>query len=105
MTNEELDEIEKRAAAATPGPWCCGYDEDSLYSGEAYVARFEHGDDQVFVAHARTDVPALVAEVRRLRGASERARENAKGAWFALEKDPARARFLLDQVENGLGDP
>jgi hypothetical protein len=87
-----LDEIEARANAATPGPWTyhdgCGYVE--VPPGGAiefkpgwersvhFLARVHNnhvegedglGFDGAFIAAARTDVPALIAEVRRLREA------------------------------------
>lgn len=58
MTEAELAEIEARANAATPGPWKIGG-----------LRRLQMGlmeQDADFVTAARTDVPALVAEVRRL---------------------------------------
>lgn len=77
-TRLDLDAIEARANAATPGPWCT--DSWEIYQGTEYVAGAEWigetcraGEmddsraDAEFVAAARTDVPALVAEVRRLR--------------------------------------
>ena len=88
MTEEELVEIEARAAAATPGPWEWngGQFEDarlqwgdkfvlfaSLYmprgNWEAYVDVSDA--DMDFIAAARSDVPALVAEVRRLRAEND----------------------------------
>lgn len=84
----DLGAIEARAAAATPGPWEA--DHNTPFSDELvgifatdqkrYVLRVEDqcmvDDDQIartpdaeFIAHARTDVPALVAEVRRLSAA------------------------------------
>lgn len=75
MTDLDLDAITARADAATEGPWkavianICG--DDSVYVETAdgrSVADLR--DDQAavatFIAHARADVPALVAEVRRL---------------------------------------
>jgi len=47
MTDLDLDAIQARADAATGGPW------KSLPE---------------FIAHARTDIPALIAEVKALRG-------------------------------------
>lgn len=80
MTDLNLDAIEARANAATEGPW------ESLDRGDRLVAwrqrddelgiaafdyvvpePMDNADDAEFIAHARTDVPALVAEVRRLR--------------------------------------
>ena len=89
----DLDEIEKRAGAATEGPWfnpavsacpACkrasarkcehgdqiGRSIESLlcYFPDEDAARFWHHDtDGEFAAHARSDVPNLCAEVRRLR--------------------------------------
>ena len=87
----DLDAIEARCAAATPGPWRqCGADRKGCACGMVWsepadfvVAQGEKGeraggfcgfdvDDETistnmrFVAHARSDVPALLAEVRRL---------------------------------------
>ena len=99
----DLDAIETRANAATPGPWGF-YDGDNYadvaadlqqtspgsYSYREKIARLEdenywddlaHEDDDedrapeqmaanaAFIAHAREDVPALLAEIRRLRQA------------------------------------
>ena len=79
-TDLDLDAIQARADAATPGPWCT--DSWEIYQGTEYVAGAEWiGEtcrgrvdglaqdraDAEFVAAARTDVPALLAEVRRLR--------------------------------------
>ncbi|MFI9154531.1 hypothetical protein [Streptomyces sp. NPDC053367] len=89
MTNPtdqpDLDQIEARANAATPGPWTLeleqcdcsdGYCHHGTYVSAIYAEgerRDELGDfsddDWRFVIHARTDVPALVAEIRRLRAA------------------------------------
>ncbi len=85
MDEKRLAEIEARANAATPGPWepehrgVVGNDvfivEDCVTAGwDAYRA------NQAFIATARTDVPALVAEVRRLTAALAAARrEGAEG--------------------------
>ena len=79
----DLDAIEKRALAATRGPWeCRGWDEFGVSqkepAGETIaVARAcypegsigLHEHDAIFIAHAREDVPALVARVRKLEAA------------------------------------
>ena len=76
MTDElDLDAIEARAAVATSGLWWTG-----MHDGFSYVVEGPESDshpvaqrlirpDAEFIAHARTDVPALLAEVRRLRAA------------------------------------
>jgi hypothetical protein len=79
MTTEELAAIEARANAATAGPWRGTKDEGVQADATAV---FETGcecctpsrlseADALFIAHARTDIPALVAEVRRLKGYEE----------------------------------
>lgn len=78
ITDDELDEIRARADAATPGPWRwrhCG----EIVSGRHVVATSDAGggavwvewrteSDLKFAAHARADIPRLIAEIRRLRG-------------------------------------
>lgn len=77
MNEEQLQAIEERAHAATPGPWM-----EEAESGEWWVASMSdetaalyvipdtalmNQADVDFIAHARDDVPALIAEVRSLR--------------------------------------
>lgn len=74
MTEEQLKAIEARAAAATAGPWECEARRDGsvwISMGNPLVdehlqADWEFGLKNGFATHAREDVPALVAEVRRL---------------------------------------
>lgn len=81
-TELELDEIAARHTAATPGPWKIekDYCDCSEYgcSHPPFAVAFgpftsfentadRHHADAEFAAHARTDVPLLLAEVRRLR--------------------------------------
>jgi hypothetical protein len=74
MPDECLAEIEALAAAATPGPW------EAMYFGDRIVHWLEGGDFEYvvdepvanvdnarFIAAARTAIPRLVAEIRRLR--------------------------------------
>jgi len=74
MTKQELNEIEARANAATDGPWMS---VDSFIGVEdaedQAIGETGRDKDAVFIAHARTDVPALIAEVRRLQGELETA--------------------------------
>lgn len=80
MTNDELSAIEARAHAATPGPWRHGtlekYHVFCTGTGwavpdERVLLRMNHhfspDMDARFIAHARTDVPALCAELRTTR--------------------------------------
>ena len=78
-TADRLNEIEARANAATDGPWATVAEDgailslvltdenDGLFYGDSgYDAPIttETGDDAEFIAHARTDVPDLVAALR-----------------------------------------
>ena len=81
MNEKELAEIEARAEAATLGPWDIGHEAPPLYAGNSCITaklgermaiifeanhNFDLDNSAVFIAHARQDVPALCAEVRRL---------------------------------------
>lgn len=95
MSDLDLDSIKARCEAATEGPWhrehgdygcvsignfgwvvdgpnCPQYDEDTPQG---------HADAE-FIAHARTDVPALVAEVERLRAEVERHMRMIRDHWL-----------------------
>lgn len=70
MTQEQLETIRKRAQAATSGPWQLvdTYDgawildsDDDIISGT--VSRIV---DAEFIAHAREDIPKLLAEIERI---------------------------------------
>jgi hypothetical protein len=76
----ELDTIEARCNAATPGPWMSYVEGRDHESGSDFIMTGEGGSrredieltgatraDQDFIAAARQDVPRLVAEVRRLK--------------------------------------
>ena len=89
LDDTELDAIEARCDSATPAPWRAWVEGRDGMSGDTfigqgtdergspqrldlYLSRYP-GDppvsaaDHDFIAHARDDVPRLVAEVRRLR--------------------------------------
>ena len=69
-----LDKIEARADAATKGPWVCvlNGDESEVTYANAPITWDDHGGevftegDAEFIAHARTDVPALVAALKKV---------------------------------------
>lgn len=74
MTGEQLAAMESRAQAAPSGPWT--FDEQTLWDATERILATgpscsERLQPEVFVfcAHARNDVPALLAEVRRLKTA------------------------------------
>jgi hypothetical protein len=105
VTEDELKQIEERAAKATDGPWRfeAGPSDQpncqDIYAGDGngpiamtepgvYPLGSKHGvgktplADAAFIAAAREDVPKLVAEVRRLSGEAERLRDE-----LAVAKD------------------
>lgn len=87
LGDEELNAIDARCAAASPGPWKSFVEGRDHWSGDdfirvsgaddapdMYVSRAGAGairpasvSDLDFIAAARQDIPALVAEIRRLR--------------------------------------
>lgn len=78
MTDAELAEIEARANAARKGPWLLSNDprapNDDFQEYFVEGPKEPHGRvgrwgfaDAAFIASAREDVPALLAEVKRLR--------------------------------------
>ena len=113
----DLDAIEARANAATLGPWKRyeQMEQDSQVVqaisprygeyGFIYVGCPE-GDgqaraDAAFVAHARADIPALIAEVRRLREEAVAARDDVHDALLVAEQaeeDAARWQYVRDHV-------
>lgn len=87
MTDEELQAIEARHAASTARDWFVGrvVEESCHVDGDADVvligpettqqdAVVMKESDAEFVAHARQDIPALIAEVKRSREVETAAR-------------------------------
>jgi len=86
MTNPDeklnLDDIEQRCNAATDGPWRYNsYSAIGVTDANVAWVPVVAGDtatdqgkmDAYFIAHARTDIPALIAEVEALRDQAETA--------------------------------
>jgi hypothetical protein len=86
LSDAELDQIEERAQRASPSPWEAFVfpnpnDQDFIRIGglddaqpDMYIEQYVGAaklvvptGDMDFIAHARQDVPALVAEIRRLK--------------------------------------
>lgn len=69
MTQAELDAIRSRCDKATPGPW---YEDGFAIPNEAgdYTELIDsYPADAAFIAHSREDIPALLAEVDKLKTA------------------------------------
>lgn len=75
VSDAEMVEIRKRCEQATPGPWKSYVEGREEMSGSDFI--MTEGEDiyltgatvadQDFIAHARQDIPKLVAEIERLR--------------------------------------
>jgi len=73
--DEEIQEIKRRCAEATPGPWTSYVEGREQMSGSSFI--MTQGEDiyvtgataadQDFIAHSRQDIPKLLAEIERLR--------------------------------------
>ena len=88
MTPAELAEIRERCEKATPGPWA----RVPLCSvGVTHQWLTQEDDD--FCSHARTDIPALIAEVERLRTVIE---EINNALWSDDNKDAITDTLWFD---------
>lgn len=80
LTDEELEAIARRVAAAQPGPWRSFVEGRDHTSGSSFIkagAGTSRGEDieltgatvgdQDFMAAARQDVPLLLNEIRMLK--------------------------------------
>ena len=80
LTDEDLDAISRRVAAAQPGPWQSFIEGRDHTSGSSFIRTGGRGGrgedielrgatsaDQDFMAAARQDVPALLADIRALK--------------------------------------
>lgn len=119
MKQEQLQAIRERCEKATPGPWFVaeeGFGKKSCPTVYAagkelrYIAfcddkfNFEQMTDNLanakFIAHAREDVPALLAEVERLQEALDKAEQRIKH----LEKIKKHYYAILDEGAEIAGD-
>ena len=86
MTNEMLDEIEAYCQAATPGPWVKSESKpwDVIIGLNFRLAEIRYPHDLEFIVRARTDFPALLAEIKRLRAIVKGHEANAASICEAL---------------------
>jgi hypothetical protein len=86
MNEAEIDEIERRVQKASRSPWEAYIEGRDHESGSSFIMVGDgenrqddielHGatfDDYDFIAHARQDVPKLIAEIRRLKAIIDKA--------------------------------
>ena len=70
LTTTHEQAIRARLNPATKGPWTHD-DDDGVVNGPiygTYISWESWPEDANFIAHAREDIPALLAEIDRLRG-------------------------------------
>ena len=74
MTEQEIREAEERAEKTTPGPWAVYPSGHCGSEGRTYGVTPQFTDrgnmrkvDADFIAHARSDIPKLCAEIWRLK--------------------------------------
>ena len=68
LSEKEIEAIRKRAEMATEGPWQKdGAIDIHSPNGTEVAAAWGGYADQEFIAHAREDIPKLLAEIERLR--------------------------------------
>ena len=123
MNAEQLAEIKARCEAATPGPWLNEPQDDSVWSGWDGSLQIAHCQsvpgagmlhdrkvrraNGIFIAESRSDIPALLAEVARLRSIesaaiaqSEDVQVNFLSPFEAagLRAENAKLRLALEEI-------
>ena len=109
LTQEQIEEIRKRAEAATPDEWFVMHDRDVMIESPSgscdthTIAYSETSTDATFIANARQDIPALLAHIAELQKTAlevlemyEKTRRNVLDDWS--EYPPAYA-YLDEEVE------
>jgi hypothetical protein len=113
LNAEELEAIRKRVEAATAGPWyntrwdvatepdcTTGYPSSpesicGTFDGE-YIENPNGINDAEFIAHARQDVPKLLAEIEHLTTELARIEEERENDYWQQRADEERA-MLYDE--------
>jgi hypothetical protein len=106
----DLDAIRARVDAATEGPWTADALAGDLDAPSGYrvaeVLAWSDPDAE-FIAHARTDVPALLAEVERLQARVESANVEAATANASADEhfsSRLKAESERDEARAALAD-
>ena len=107
-TDAELDAMQARADAATPGPWNIDRFNETLAVEveNMVVVDCVRGDfvpawdwkNCAFIAAARSDVPRLIAEVRRLRALTE-----WRPKWRHRKRGSEYAEIGIAELQNSTG--
>jgi hypothetical protein len=102
LTAAVLREVEERADEAVAGPWRCartkpGSPRDvTILAGHIRIADYANIGNAKFIAHAREDVPHLIATVRAQQAALEAARKVLVPAMHADDPRALKAIEIID---------
>jgi hypothetical protein len=128
LTDEQLAEIQARIPVVYEGPWDFEWDDSDTGQPDCWVVSYssdhplaglvaevpDYGAELAeFIAHARTDVPALLAEVDRLRAALDAQRSRTVDAVNHLRRaQPLESNLaavsrlqLIEQILTGAPAP
>lgn len=118
LSNDDLTAIRERAEKATEGAWVAEEiwtNDFNIYpkGSSGYIAKV-NGDspflegiktngesDAAFIAHARQDIPKLLAEIERLNGLYEDMTSIAK--WSTRRLHETHKDFAYGEIETNLG--
>lgn len=107
LTDEELAEIKERAEKATEGPWGVGKPSPNglnnvgTMSGLLTAQTLEE-EDASFIAHAREDIPKLLAEVEYRREKQAELLEYNRQYFAEIKRLRAEiARLEMEAITNG----
>lgn len=103
MTPEELQAIRERCEAATPGEWkgtnvALFHQVGWVAHGPVALSREAAEADAAFIASARTDVPALIAEVERLREELETRADIASSTIARMKQQVREERAEVERL-------
>lgn len=100
----DLEEIKEREQAETPGKWYViandagGHSIFVTFKGRIYkIGECYASEDAAFIAHARTDIPALIAEVERLTARADQSALNYQQKCRDVEELENSVERFLDQ--------
>lgn len=100
MTPSDLEKLERLVEAATKGPWHIGHiselDDSAVIDNPELlcVGRINTQADQAFVCRARTAMPNLIAEVKRLQQILDTLKTNLQAQWKII-KDNHTGQYLI----------
>lgn len=110
MTEQEIKQIEERANKATPGPWEFVDMAYEIWAGnETVVGSTEDEglaiscDNAEFIAHSRTDIDRMLAEVKRLQKELDAAKKDIQ-KWCTGEDQFQETVAQLDCAKSAVAE-